>query len=239
MLENGKHGPELCLGVVGFSLPPQCDGVPLPGWDWGAVDGEIRRSGTTWGTYRVVGTYDGRSFTVTEPPGTPRNRSPEPSLTPPHPTPSGGWKPRDASTATAENFYAIAESVRLEPDFGGVWLYDPVPPSEEPQDFTNVVLNVAFSGDLKRHEDEIRKTWGGALCVVRHEHTLADLERIRDEAVALAKNRNLSLLSWGPDEFEERVKMTVVFASEDDQNAMDARFGTGLVVLTRAIKPVA
>jgi hypothetical protein len=26
--------PELCLGDVALSYPPQCSGIPLKGWDW-------------------------------------------------------------------------------------------------------------------------------------------------------------------------------------------------------------
>jgi hypothetical protein len=58
----------LCLGPVMESYPPQCSGPELPGWDWDAVDGTETASGVTWGTYAVQGTWDGTTFTVTEPP---------------------------------------------------------------------------------------------------------------------------------------------------------------------------
>ncbi len=32
VLENEKHGPQLCLGSVQDSLPPGCGGPDLPGW---------------------------------------------------------------------------------------------------------------------------------------------------------------------------------------------------------------
>ena len=66
VLEDAGHGPELCLGGVLLSLPPQCGGVPLANWDWNAVDGEQSGSGTTWGEFHVVGTYDDGVLTVTE-----------------------------------------------------------------------------------------------------------------------------------------------------------------------------
>ena len=61
--------PELCLGAIAESYPPQCSGLPLEGWDWTATDikdtfdqqGKIR-----WGTYFVTGTFDGTTFTVTD-----------------------------------------------------------------------------------------------------------------------------------------------------------------------------
>ena len=60
--------PELCLGPVAESYPPQCGGPALVGWDWDTVgqgmfdqQGDIR-----WGTYLVTGTWDGTSFAASE-----------------------------------------------------------------------------------------------------------------------------------------------------------------------------
>lgn len=58
---------ELCMGAIAESYPPQCGGIPLEGWDWDAVDGEETASGSTWGAYAVTGTFDGETFTVTQP----------------------------------------------------------------------------------------------------------------------------------------------------------------------------
>ena len=58
-------GPELCLGPVAESYPPQCGGPPLVGWDWGAHDGVFERQGEVrWGQFAVTGTFDGTAFTV-------------------------------------------------------------------------------------------------------------------------------------------------------------------------------
>lgn len=62
--------PELCLGAVMESYPPQCHGVPLAGWDWETtgpheeadLDGQVTR----WGTYAVTGGFDGSTMTVTD-----------------------------------------------------------------------------------------------------------------------------------------------------------------------------
>lgn len=69
VLESAEHGPELCLGGVEESLPPQCSGVPLVGWQWEAVSGAEFGMGTTWGSYSVTGTFDGKVLTLTEPAG--------------------------------------------------------------------------------------------------------------------------------------------------------------------------
>lgn len=49
--------PQLC-GSVAESLPPQCDGIDLVGWDWGFADGSFEeRGGVRWGEYVVTGVY--------------------------------------------------------------------------------------------------------------------------------------------------------------------------------------
>lgn len=58
----------LCLGPVAESYPPQCSGIPLEGWSWSGVDGAETSGETTWGAYAVRGTYDGETFTSTQPP---------------------------------------------------------------------------------------------------------------------------------------------------------------------------
>ena len=47
VLESPEHGPELCLGGVLESLPPQCGGPDVIGWDWAAVEDEQSMNGTT------------------------------------------------------------------------------------------------------------------------------------------------------------------------------------------------
>ncbi|MFK4835251.1 hypothetical protein ACI3KY_05925 [Microbacterium sp. ZW T2_14] len=59
---------QLCLGPVAESYPPQCAGIPLEDWTWDGVDGAESSGDVTWGAYAVRGTYDGTSFTVTQPP---------------------------------------------------------------------------------------------------------------------------------------------------------------------------
>lgn len=62
VLESADHGPELCVQLAA-SMPPQCRGLPVVGWDWEAVADEETVGGTTWGGWHVTGTYDGERFT--------------------------------------------------------------------------------------------------------------------------------------------------------------------------------
>jgi hypothetical protein len=59
--------PELCLGPVAESYPPQCGGPALLGWDWARHDGTYDEQGDIrWGTYALTGTWDGTAFTATD-----------------------------------------------------------------------------------------------------------------------------------------------------------------------------
>ncbi|MEV0951160.1 hypothetical protein [Promicromonospora sp. NPDC050249] len=65
VLQEGDGPPELCLGGVAESYPPQCGGPEIAGWDWDAVEAESAQD-TTWGHYEVVGSWDGETFRLTE-----------------------------------------------------------------------------------------------------------------------------------------------------------------------------
>lgn len=56
--------PELCLGAVAESYPPQCTGPVIAGWDWADHNRMFEREGkVTWGTFAVTGQWDGETFT--------------------------------------------------------------------------------------------------------------------------------------------------------------------------------
>lgn len=73
VLQEGDGPPELCLGVILDSYPPQCSGPEIAGWDWDAVEAESARD-TTWGTYEVKGSWDGETFHLTEAAAAPAER---------------------------------------------------------------------------------------------------------------------------------------------------------------------
>jgi len=60
-----KGSPELCLGAVAESFPPQCGGPEIHGWDWEQRKGIFEQQGDVrWGQFAVSGTWDGSAFTV-------------------------------------------------------------------------------------------------------------------------------------------------------------------------------
>jgi hypothetical protein len=243
VLESREHGPELCLGGVAESYPPQCGGVPIANWDWSLVDGEESASGTTWGAFHVVGRYDGSTFTVTDA-GAYRQPSPEEGdpFAAPCPEPEGGWTAPDPARATEQDRDVAMRAAQHEGDSAGVWVDYLVEPSEfeVPIAPDDLILVAAFTGDLERHEADLRALWGGPLCVTQHHRTLDDLQRTQrdlgsDGAAAVGLQMTWSSVNL----MENEVELGVVVADDDARAALAARYGEGTVELFPALTPVA
>lgn len=57
--------PEVCLGPVAESWPPQCSGPELVDWDWADHRQMYERQGDVrWGQFALTGTWDGERLTV-------------------------------------------------------------------------------------------------------------------------------------------------------------------------------
>lgn len=66
VIQVGDASPQLCLGAIAESYPPQCSGPAIDGWDWDSVEGTFESSAdVTWGAYVVTGTWDGTRFGAT------------------------------------------------------------------------------------------------------------------------------------------------------------------------------
>jgi hypothetical protein len=241
VLENADHGPQLCLGGVLDSLPPQCAGLPITNWDWERAGGAERRAGVTWGFYHVVGTYDGTSFTVADV-GPPKPAAPtrDQPFPPACPEPPGGWARPDPARAGDEDMQAAISAARARPDFAGAWIAYLEPmggnTAEDPGEF---VLNLAFTGDLARHEREARERWGGRLCVARKDRAFRELARIQGElSGAVGRELGLQVLTSGLDEYGNAVTLGIVAGAERAQAALDRRYGPGVVRVEAALAPV-
>jgi hypothetical protein len=87
VIQVGDAEPELCLGAIAESYPPQCSGPVIEGWDWAAVELQETSGDVTWGAYAVVGLWDGERFELTEQPiplglYDPAAQDPDPRLDP-------------------------------------------------------------------------------------------------------------------------------------------------------------
>lgn len=246
VLESPDHGPQLCLGGVNESLPPQCGGPDITNWDWSDLESESA-SGTTWGTYTVVGTYDGTAFTLTEPaqpPSSIPNTEPPSNLGTPCEEPDGGWAVTNEATATEEGMNAAITYANEQSEFAGVWLDQSIneeladASDDEIEDIANdptrLVLNVAFTSNLEQHEAKLREFWGGALCVVQADHTELQLRAIQQEL----HEEYDGLLSSGVDTPAGRVQVSVILDDGSLQAELDDRYGEGVIVVTSALQPV-
>jgi hypothetical protein len=249
VLEDREHGPQLCLGGVLDSYPPQCGGPDLIGWDWGKVSGSEDASGVRWGEYVVIGTYDkaANSLTLTRPAvpadsykGNDFDEPDEEVLTTPCTEPAGGWRVVDPSLTTAESMVRALQQASQRSDYASAWLdqsinpaaEEPIDPADEGKlnDPTKLILNVATTSAPSGVEAELRKIWGGALCVSRAEHTEAEMRAIQDELVGIE-----GMLSASSS--VDRVELGVVWDDGSLQRELDAKYGVGLVVVITVLKP--
>jgi hypothetical protein len=246
VLQSRDHGPQLCLGIVLSSYPPQCGGVPITNWRWDQVEGQQTASGTTWGTYQLVGTYDGASFTVIRagpaPPASRPNAEErfKDEAKPACPPPEGGWRVPDPSRRSERYLEPVTRAARAEPDFAGLWLSYLAPMghnvAEDPGEF---VLNVAFTGELARHETQLRSRWGGRLCVTGRQRTYRELLRIQRQLQgAVGAELGLQVLGTGIRESANAVSLMVVVLEERAREALDARYGVGAVQATARLTSV-
>ena len=239
VLEDASHGPRFC-GVVLKSLPPQCSGTDLVGWDWSSVEHEAR-DGVKWGEYTVVGTWDGTRITLTETPKAPRpgDSGDESTFASPCPTPEGGWKPVDPAKATEKALQAAMEIARKSPQYAGTWvdqgyLGDGAVKESEANDPAKLVLNVRFTGDLEGHEQRVRKVWGGALCVSSAKYTEAELHDVQGKV----SKEVPGMQSSGVNTVENRLDVTMLVATEGLQQDLDSRYGPGTVRVRGVFEPV-
>jgi hypothetical protein len=220
VLDNGE-GPQLCLGVVAQSYPPQCGGPQLEDFDFGDVGAETA-AGVTWGQYALTGTFDGTTFTVTDAiPAALYDTMKEPE--------AGGLEPAcddatttDADKATPEDMDATLAAASALPTYATAWL-------------SKGTINVAVTEDPEGAEAELRKTWGGLLCVTTVEKTDADLNVVNQDLQSALGDRLLTSGSTAPDSLDAQV----VFDDGSIQEWADATYGEGLVRISSALEPAA
>jgi hypothetical protein len=237
VIEAGERSM-LCVGAIRLVLPPRCGDVPIANWDWGAVAGEESMSGTTWGEYHVVGTYDGEVFTITET-GPPERTYDEEiyQYDNPCPEPEGGWVVRDPNRSTQDHVGPAQAYAKRQPDYVISWV-DHL--DEERQEFSPVVYVAAFTGDRERHEAQIREVWDGPLCVVERDvPTERELNRIRAEVEGRLSELGLVFLGSGTGGFEPTIYIDVLIDVDGRAQALvDEEYGPGMVRFLPALRPV-
>ncbi|MDQ4055207.1 MAG: hypothetical protein M3237_21270 [Actinomycetota bacterium] len=239
-------GAELCLGGVATSLPPQCSGPQLLGWDWSEHEGEFEDvRGVKWGDFAVTGMFDGRDLTSTDAVPADEFDAPEyddgRDLTTPCPEPDGGWQVIDEATTTMRSQNTTMRAAQRLDGYAGAWVDQSVNPayhSDDPREFekkmndpTLMVINVQVTGDPAAAEEALRETWGGALCVSHAMHTERELGKIHEAIRAVP---GVLSSSHGFD----HVDAGVIYDDGSLQAWADREYGDGVVRLTPALVPV-
>jgi hypothetical protein len=190
VLDDGD-GPEMCLGGVAESYPPQCGGPALTDFEWGDVGFE-EASGVKWGSYALTGTFDGTAFTVTDAiPAALYDVMAEPEQDP-LAAACDDATTTDTAKATPEDMDATLAAASALPTYATAWL-------------TGNTINVAVTEDAEGAEAELRRTWGGMLCVTTVERTEADLNTINQELQAELGEQLLTSGSFAPDSLDAQV----------------------------------
>lgn len=237
--------PMMCFGFYDLFAPPHCDGFPVLGLDWDEVPGANTSTDTTWATLRLVGTFDGTVFTVTQPPEEPAaSDGTQVSVTfdTPCPTPAEGWRIINLETATGESrvqakFYAEAQH-----DFAGLWL------SRPPSAFGEVLV-IGFTGRIVEHREHLESIYGGPMCVAKRDRTVPELDALAGELYTLlsgaeAREHGIWVPSIGPvlsrRFYTSPPLEAIVFAitSPDAQDWVTEHFGEGTVSLRSVLIPV-
>lgn len=164
VIQVADDAPQFCLGTVEDSYPPQCSGPAIDGLDWALMPESEEALGTRWGSARLVGTYDGQIFTLTETPSEPTFQT-EPDggiASDPRqqlcddPFAAGG---QDYDGLSSESFLDgqdLIEAVSVDPAFVGAY-------TTEGGSVYNVLM--AQGVDVSSIESQLRDVWPGGLCV--------------------------------------------------------------------------
>lgn len=241
VLDAGR-GPELCLGGVAESYPPQCGGPAVAGWSWRSVEHESA-SGVRWGEYAVTGTWDGETLTLTDSPRRARaDDYPAPAsdgsdFGTPCRVPRGGWAPAPPDGWQDAGFQRALLLAEQVDGVGQVWGDDGARDGFEggAGDPERLVLNVTVAGDAAAREAAartLRAAYDGDVCVSRAAHSRRDLEAVAQE---IRERDDLGVLVSGTG---AHVDLEVVHDDGTLQDELDATYGDGVVRVTSALRPV-
>lgn len=249
VLDDGE-GPELCLGSIALSLPPQCDGPKVIGWDWADHPEAESASGVRWGGFVVTGHWDGSSFAATEARVATEADNSSTLGEPPPPTPceepAGGWKVLDPATTTMSTRDALSRAAEAREDYGLIWVDQSINPaaarihageqslelSQAMNDPKLMIMNVGVTGDVAEAEADLRPLWGGPLCVYRVANTQARLRAAAEELMDLPGS-----LDGGYGSISNTVELSVIYDDGSIQQWADQTYGEGVVEITSALTP--
>lgn len=226
VIDGYGGGPVFCGGLIESVLtggPPSCVGHHIVGLDWSAISAKTVDRGVTYAQLHLVGTFSNSTLTLTQPATSTEAHTVGPTgpavSTPcPDPRPTAG--PRTTDVGPLFTWAAH------QPDIAGIWM-------------DGKVVNLAFTADIARHENEARQLWDGPLCVTKQRHTKAELQAIKDgmeDPTTKAAGVDATYVFF--DDVSNVVSAHVVIADAYAQYYVDHRFGPGTVRLFGLLTPV-
>ncbi len=204
--------PVLCLAPYVETYPPQCSGPLLLGLAWEEMPPYSMAQNVRWGQARVVGTFDGATFTLTQPPSPP-GFSVEPDggigsdpLTTlcADPFATGGGSVLDPLSPESESARASAIALLEDnPDYASSFMSD-----------ESSVLNVLLVEDAEVApvQSALREVWPGGLCVEAAEVPARDAVYQAMDTLARADLPNVFSWTASP---EGGLEVVVLRADED------------------------
>ena len=229
-------GAQLCFSDVlwggGLPDPLVCDDAAVAGWDWERYGGELtEEEGVRMGLYRLVGTFDGSTFTVEE--ATQPEPEPEPFVVDiPCPTPDGGWQVLDRSRVTQDDYFRATSTAQGLDDFAAASVSTP-DGEPGPRDPANTVVSVYVAGDPGVAEAAIREVWSGMLCVTEVERTEKEMLALQQKTLDLP-----GFVESGAGDPSNRLLVTVFHDDGRIQQWVDREYGEGVVVVRSILQPV-
>ena len=238
VIQVADDAPQFCLGSVTESYPPQCSGPALDGLDWAQMPESEEALGTRWGSARLVGTYDGQMFTLTEAPSEPTFQS-EPDgdvgsqareQVCDDPFAAGGADYDGRSEESFMDGQDLIEAVSSDPAFVGAYTTD---------DGSVYNVLIAQGADVNGIEAQAQDAWPGGLCVqttdaATRQQVLAAQDMVAEAAVPEVRATEAAV--------EGGLDVTVLLADEATIGAvLEALAGTldeGDITIRGALVPV-
>lgn len=237
---SANEEPQLCLGGVAQSYPPQCGGPPIAGWDWDDVTGETVASGVTWiDTVHVVGTYAAGVFTLQRRPSATRpvdaGAEPGPTGDPfpelcDDPLRGAAESARKGARADDAAKDALGRHLEAMPGYVASWVSD-----------GSAFMNVVVTGDPASAHADARRLWSGKLCVQQRDvATQADMLAAQQALEPLTRDRS-GCLGSSPGS-DGRLTVSVTVADRETVAAVRRAVAPWLsaddVVITARLRPL-
>lgn len=212
VLQVDDDPPVLCLAPYIETYPPQCDGPLLLGLDWEEMPPYSQSQDIRWGEAQVVGTFDGATFTLTQPPGAP--------VLPVEPDGGNG---ADPLTMICDSPYADGVATGLDPLSAEAEAAQAAAIAllEESEDYASsftsdgsTVLNVLLveDADVAATTQELRSVWPGGLCVEARQ--LPPRDAVYRAMDTMARANLPGVFSWTASP-EGGIEVVVLRADED------------------------